>query len=75
MVSALRKLFPKVCTCCRRRIFRGICTEKELTVLGIESSCDDTGVGVVTSSKRVLGQAAFSQLPVHLKYVTKTEKN
>ena len=38
-------------------------------MLGIESSCDDTGVGVVTSSKRVLGQAAFSQLPVHLKYV------
>ena len=36
-------------------------------VLGIESSCDDTGVGVVSSNGRVLGEAVHSQLPVHLK--------
>ena len=68
---ALRNLLPKVRSCCCGSYSRGICTAKELTVLGIESSCDDTGVGVVTSSKRVLGQAVHSQLPVHLKYVTK----
>ena len=40
---------------------------RDMVVLGIESSCDDTGVGVVSSSGRVLGEAVHSQLPVHLK--------
>ena len=42
-------------------------SERPLTVLGIESSCDDTGVGVVTSRGAVLGNALHSQLSVHLK--------
>ncbi|GFR42449.1 hypothetical protein Agub_g3356, partial [Astrephomene gubernaculifera] len=34
-------------------------------VLGIESSCDDTGVAVVTSEGRVLGEAIATQADVH----------
>lgn len=33
----------------------------EQLVLGIESSCDDTGVAVLSSSGQVLGEALFSQ--------------
>lgn len=40
---------------------------RTLTILGIESSCDDTAVGVVTSKGAVLGDAIHSQLDVHLK--------
>ena len=35
------------------------------TVLGIESSCDDTGAAVVTSTGRILGQALASQDDIH----------
>lgn len=34
-------------------------------ILGIESSCDDTGVAVVTSSGRVLGESLASQADIH----------
>lgn len=34
-------------------------------VLGIESSCDDTGAAVVTSSGRLLGEAVAHQHEVH----------
>jgi hypothetical protein len=38
---------------------------QERIILGIESSCDDTGVAVVTSSGRVLGEAIASQADIH----------
>lgn len=34
-------------------------------VLGIESSCDDTGVAVVTPDGRILGQALATQADIH----------
>jgi N6-L-threonylcarbamoyladenine synthase len=34
-------------------------------VLGIESSCDDTGVAVVTTSGRVLGESLATQAEIH----------
>lgn len=34
-------------------------------MLGIESSCDDTGVAVVTASGRVLGQSLATQTQIH----------
>ena len=34
-------------------------------ILGIETSCDDTGAAVVTSDGRVLGDAMASQLEIH----------
>ena len=41
----------------------GICAGKQDSlVLGIESSCDDTGVAVVSSDGKVLGEALFSQV-------------
>ena len=49
------------------RLGVGLEGEEEKIVLGIESSCDDTGVGVVSSSGQVLGEALHSQLLVHLK--------
>ena len=38
-------------------------------VLGIESSCDDTGAGVVDEKGRVLGECIHNQTAVHLKLV------
>ncbi len=38
-----------------------------LVLLGVESSCDDTGVGVVDERGRVLGEAIHSQLMEHQK--------
>ena len=35
------------------------------TVLGIETSCDDTGVAVVRSDGTVLGEALASQAALH----------
>lgn len=46
---------------------RGNAVDDDLIVLGIESSCDDTGVGVVSTRGQVLGEALHSQLSVHLK--------
>ena len=34
-------------------------------VMGIESSCDDTGVALVDESGRVLGDVLHSQLQIH----------
>lgn len=36
------------------------------SVLGVESSCDDTGVEVVEASGKVRGEALHSQIKVHL---------
>ena len=36
-------------------------------VLGVETSCDDTGVGVVDVSGRVRGEALHSQFKEHQK--------
>lgn len=40
---------------------------KCLHILGIETSCDDTGVAVVNESGKILGNSLFSQQKVHLK--------
>ncbi len=37
------------------------CTAGEVLVLGIESSCDDTGAAVMTESGRILGESLASQ--------------
>eukprot|EP01063_Lacrimia_lanifica_P012682 TRINITY_DN19345_c0_g1_i1.p1 TRINITY_DN19345_c0_g1~~TRINITY_DN19345_c0_g1_i1.p1 ORF type:complete len:714 (+),score=274.31 TRINITY_DN19345_c0_g1_i1:77-2218(+) len=38
---------------------------RPLVVLGIESSCDDTGVAVVTTNAEVLGECLASQAQIH----------
>ena len=40
-------------------------TDEPVTILGIETSCDDTAVGVVDVTRRVLGQAKASQIKEH----------
>lgn len=42
---------------------------RNFRVLGIETSCDDTGVAVVNDSGKVLGNSLFSQQKIHLKFV------
>ncbi|CAG7837783.1 unnamed protein product [Allacma fusca] len=37
-------------------------------ILGIETSCDDTGAAVVTTDRRVLGESLHSQLQIHLNH-------
>lgn len=39
-----------------------------LKVLGIETSCDDTGCAVIDSKRNILGEALYSQNVVHLRY-------
>jgi N6-L-threonylcarbamoyladenine synthase len=39
-----------------------------MRVLGIETSCDDTGVAVYDSQKGLLGHRLFSQTALHLEY-------
>ena len=48
---------------------RGVRLVEGAVVLGVETSCDDTGVGVVDVSGRVRGEALHSQLKEHQKYV------
>lgn len=40
-------------------------TGQPTLILGIESSCDDTGVAVVSASGRVLGESLASQADIH----------
>jgi N6-L-threonylcarbamoyladenine synthase len=37
-------------------------------ILGIESSCDETGAAVVRSGEKILSNVVFSQIAVHLPY-------
>ncbi|EKF74625.1 glycoprotease family protein [Alcanivorax hongdengensis A-11-3] len=39
-----------------------------MRVLGIESSCDETGVAIYDTEKGLLGQALFSQIDMHARY-------
>ena len=39
-----------------------------MRILGIETSCDETGIGLVDSEKGVVGQALFSQAGIHAPY-------
>lgn len=41
---------------------------RKLTVLGIESSCDDTGVALVNDEKKILGETLHSQGKMHREY-------
>ena len=41
-------------------------TERRVRVLGIESSCDDTGVAIINQDGKVLSNCVHSQLKQHL---------
>ena len=38
-------------------------------ILGIETSCDETGAAVVNGNGQILGEDLFSQLKTHLTYL------
>ena len=39
-----------------------------MRILGIETSCDETGIGLIDSQQGVIGQALFSQVDIHAPY-------
>lgn len=39
-----------------------------MNVLGIETSCDDTGVSIITDEKKILSNIVFSQIKEHAPY-------
>jgi N6-L-threonylcarbamoyladenine synthase len=39
-----------------------------MRVLGIETSCDETGVAIYDSEKGLLAHALYSQIPIHVEY-------
>lgn len=43
--------------------------KSSFAVLGIETSCDDTGVAVVNDEKKILGESLYSQTSIHVEYV------
>ena len=47
-----------------------VLTESKMStlVLGIETSCDETGIGLVDSQAGVVGEALFSQVEIHREY-------
>ncbi len=40
---------------------------RQFTVLGIESSCDDTAVGIVSTDRKILAESKYNQWSVHKK--------
>ena len=61
--TALQLIFRKQCTPLSRRSI--VVNSKNLIVLGIETSCDETGCGIVDSNGVVLGDALHSQQQIH----------
>ena len=47
----------------RRRV-----ANKNLITLGIESSCDETGIGIYSSKKGLISHKLFSQVDLHAEY-------
>ena len=43
-------------------------TSKNLITLGIESSCDETGIGIYSSKKGLISHQLFSQVDLHAEY-------
>jgi len=46
---------------------RKFTNDRPAIILGIETSCDDTGVGIVDTTGKILGEALNSQHQTHLK--------
>ena len=42
--------------------------KKDIYILGIESSCDDTGVAIVKNGREVLSNVVASQIDIHKLY-------
>lgn len=40
--------------------------KRTITILGIETSCDDTGCAIVNDKGQILGESLYSQQEIHL---------
>lgn len=49
----------------QRNLGHRLYSEKTLTVLGIETSCDDTSAAVVTSDRKILSEVVRTQHQLH----------
>ncbi|GJQ11869.1 hypothetical protein GpartN1_g3660.t1 [Galdieria partita] len=58
----------KTLPCARSLIISEPWLNKRFVVLGIETSCDDTGVAIVDSSGRILGETRVGQEAIHSKW-------
>ncbi|KOB72227.1 putative tRNA N6-adenosine threonylcarbamoyltransferase, mitochondrial [Operophtera brumata] len=47
---------------------RGLSYTHDTLILGIETSCDDTGVAIVNGAGNLLGESLYSQNIIHLRY-------
>lgn len=56
-----------------RQIWKFYSTKKSV-ILGIETSCDDTGCAIIDSDGNILGEALNSQQEIHTKYVMRQQK-
>ena len=43
-------------------------SKKSLTILGIETSCDETATAVIDSNKGLIAHSIFSQVTLHKKF-------
>ena len=46
----------------------GFMEKKDIYILGIESSCDETAAAVVKNGREVLSNIISSQVPIHRKF-------
>ena len=51
-----------------REKLKEIKNKKDIIVLGIESSCDETSIAVVKNGREILGSAVNSQIDIHAKF-------
>jgi len=48
--------------------FNKLASQKNVAVLGIETSCDETAAAVVKNGRQVLSNVIYSQIPIHQKF-------
>lgn len=49
----------------RKKLLNPNFTRRYLTVIGIETSCDDTSVGIVSENQKILAESKYNQFKVH----------
>ncbi|CAF0886628.1 unnamed protein product [Brachionus calyciflorus] len=62
-------------------LFRKLCYPKQLkkystfrNVIGIETSCDDTAVGLVSSERKIIAESKYNQFVIHKKQGSSKQK-
>lgn len=65
--SVARKIFVSHVWNRALNVTQSFAETRPAIILGIETSCDDTGCGIVNTAGEVLGEAIHSQHLTHLK--------